>query len=96
MLKSVDVTYAGIDFTVIGSYATYKPATMYQKNGDPGEPAEGGNFEDYSVYLGDNDLTDLLSDDVLQYIMELADEAASEADEGPDAMDILKDLDRER
>jgi hypothetical protein len=96
MLKSVDVTYAGIDFTVIGSHETYKPATMYQKNGDPGEPAEGGNLEDYSVYLSENDLTELLSDDVLLHIMKLADEAASEADEGPDAMDILKDLDRDR
>jgi len=89
MTKTVEVTYAGIDFTVTGYYAPYVPANFL-------DPAEGGNFEDYSVYLGDNDLTDLLSDDVLQYIMELADKAAGEADEGPDPMDILKDLDRDR
>ena len=89
MNKTVDVTYAGIDFTISGSYSPYVPATRL-------DPAEGGNFEDYTVCIGDNDLTDLLSDDVIQYIMELADEAASEADEGPDPMDILKDLDRDK
>jgi hypothetical protein len=89
---TVDVTYAGIIFTVDGYYTPYKPATMYQKNGDPGDPAEGGTFEDYRIFIEENDVTDLLSDDIVQYIMELADEAAD--DEGEPEPELWKDLDK--
>lgn len=31
--------------TATGSISTYYPATMYRSNGDPGDPAEGGEVE---------------------------------------------------
>jgi hypothetical protein len=74
---TVDVTYSGIVFTVSGDYAPYVPANFL-------DPAEGGSFEDYTISIGENDLTDLLSDDVVQYIMELADNAAGDYEPEPE------------
>jgi hypothetical protein len=71
MTKTVTVNCAGIEFTVTGEYVPYVPENFL-------DPAEGGGFEDYSVCIGNDDLTELLSGDVLQYIIKLADEAASE------------------
>jgi hypothetical protein len=34
-----------LEFEVTGSVSEYHPATMYDRNGDPGSPEEGGEFE---------------------------------------------------
>jgi hypothetical protein len=44
-----------------GYVSKYHPATMYKNNGDPGEPAEGGELEDFAIYLDGKDITDTIS-----------------------------------
>ena len=44
-----------------GYITKYHPATMYKNNGDPGDPEEGGELEDFAVILNDKDITDTLS-----------------------------------
>lgn len=34
-----------LELTIDYSVSTYYPATMYRRNGDPGDPAEGGEVE---------------------------------------------------
>lgn len=39
-----------IEITVTFNISSYRPETMYRSNGDPGDPAEGGDLEIESVY----------------------------------------------
>jgi hypothetical protein len=41
--------YEEIEFNVIGSVSWGKPATMYDRNGDPGDPEEYDEFEVISI-----------------------------------------------
>jgi hypothetical protein len=44
-----DRPYEEIEFTVIGNVSEYHPATMYDRNGDPGDPAWGGELDVTSI-----------------------------------------------
>jgi len=51
-----------------GYVAEYVPATMYRNNGDPGDPAEGGEVEIEEMYVTDEngiEIDYLLDDDWL-------------------------------
>lgn len=62
------VTYKGIDL-MVDYYATpYVPEVWFEDNGDPGSPAEGGDFEIEAVRVNDTDITDLLSPRVIEEI----------------------------
>jgi hypothetical protein len=37
------------EFEVHATISTYHPATMYDSNGDPGSPEEGGELEDIEI-----------------------------------------------
>jgi len=66
------VTYKGIDLE-IDYYATpYVPARYYLDNGDPGYPAEGGDFDIESVRLIDStvDIYDLFTEEQLKEIVQ--------------------------
>lgn len=57
----------------------YVPARMYMNNGDPGHPAEGGEINICSVEVNlpgvtNFDLTEDLSQSVIDYLAEQADE----------------------
>ena len=59
------------EYRVQGFRTKYYPATMYLANGDPGDPAEGGDLEDCQVWEGErklpDDETDALMDDDIFY-----------------------------
>ena len=64
------VTYKDIELKV-DYYATpYVPARYYLDNGDPGYPAEGGDFDVEAVYLLGSrvDIYELLSEDTIHEI----------------------------
>lgn len=64
------VTYKTIELE-IDFYATpFIPEVRYLSNGDPGYPAEGGDFDVESVRLAgsDVDIFELLSDETIQAI----------------------------
>lgn len=46
-----------------GYISKYHPATMYKNNGDPGDPAEGGELEDFAIYLDGKDITETVSNE---------------------------------
>lgn len=78
MQKQATVTVQGVEFTVEGDYTPYTPATMYASNGDPGDPAEGGNLEDAIIRIGEQDVGHVLSAVVFNAVLEAAEEAAAE------------------
>lgn len=50
--KSLDDRFLGsLEIRASGTISAYHPATMYERNGDPGSPAEGGevSFEELLV-----------------------------------------------
>ncbi len=53
--------YDGERIRVTGFMTDYTPATMYDRNGDVGSPAEGGEIEDYKVFKMDG--TEIPDDD---------------------------------
>lgn len=78
MQKQATVTVQGVEFTVEGDYTPYKRATMYASNGDPGDPAEGGDLEDAVIMIGDQDVGEVLSPAVYSAVIEAAEEKAAE------------------
>jgi len=59
-----------IEVLLDGTISKYHPATMYKNNGDPGDPEEGGELEDFSVKLDGIDITDTLSKDEYERLRE--------------------------
>jgi hypothetical protein len=84
MEKTVTVNYSSVDFTIIGEYADYVPANFH-------DPAKGGCFEDYQIFVESNDITELLNTDAISEIINLANAEAG-SDDGPDPMDSRKEL----
>jgi len=70
------VSIGDLDYDCTGEWVPYQPAVMYKRNGDPGDPAEGGYYEDVTVMLDGVDVTDKLSDDDMESIQ-------SEMDDNP-------------
>jgi hypothetical protein len=66
------VEYRGVEFSVSGEYVPYSPARAYNRNGDPGEDAEGGYFEKFDILIGENSIFDLLKEEHVEAIEELA------------------------
>jgi hypothetical protein len=61
----LEVTYEKVDLRVTGSYEPYIPGTPYLRNGDPGDPPEGGYFEATSIKLDGQELISILSEDAI-------------------------------
>jgi hypothetical protein len=70
--SSGPVTYRGIDLEIDYYSTPYMPAVYYLANGDPGYPAEGGDFDVEDVRLAGSDVSiiELLSDETIDRIAE--------------------------
>lgn len=71
-----------ITFTFVGrDYVPYSPAHI---TADPyySVDEEGGYFEDYDILLGDTDVTEILSDDVIEEVVRKAEEERGSSDYG--------------
>jgi hypothetical protein len=60
----------GIELEIEYEATPYIPARWTLSNGDPGYPAEGGEFDIYTVKVKGVDIIELLSDEMIQYIAE--------------------------
>jgi hypothetical protein len=49
-----------VEVELSGTISKYHAATMYKNNGDPGDPEEGGELEDFTVTLDGVDITEYL------------------------------------
>jgi len=65
-----NITFRGIDLYIEYEWSEYIPEKMYLSNGDPGYPAEGGDFDIYAVLVGEIDIIGLLSDKTISEIAE--------------------------
>lgn len=72
MENTESIVYNGIEMEVTGDYLELIPATMYTRNGDPGNPAEGGYIDDASISIGGVDVTDILDESCRAEIETLA------------------------
>lgn len=68
MTSYQDINFKGIDLRVHYETTPYSPEVRYLPNGDPGYPAEGGDFDIYSVELEGVDILCLLSQDTIDSI----------------------------
>ena len=70
MTGSGYVTYKGIELEIDYYSTPYVPERLYLSNGDPGYPAEGGDFDVEGVRLlgSDVDIFELLSEDTIHEI----------------------------
>ena len=64
MRLSATVYHNDHEFEVEASYSPYRPATMYARNGDPGNPEEGGEVEDMTITFCGVDVTDIVSKEI--------------------------------
>lgn len=67
------ITFRGVELKVTGDYSRGRPARMYMRNGDPGYPEEPDEFTIESVFIGEEDATDLLDsmlDDIATKVLE--------------------------
>jgi hypothetical protein len=49
-----------VEVELSGTISKYHAATMYKRGGDPGDPEEGGELEDFTVTLDGVDITEYL------------------------------------
>jgi len=70
------------ELTVEGTYNEYHPGTQYDRNGDPGDPPEGGDFDLDSVKIGGVDVTELLSKEAIAWLANAAAEKAAGTEGG--------------
>ena len=70
MNSSGHVTYKGIELEIDYYSTPYVPEVRYLSNGDPGYPAEGGDFDVEAVRLlgSDVDIFELLSESTIEEI----------------------------
>ncbi len=66
----------GVEFRVVGSYRA--PSRGYTMR-DPvcDVPGEGASLEDYSIYIDDADITEMLKDSIIDEIVDLVCEEES-------------------
>lgn len=71
---TVTITFGESDIEMeIGYEATpYRPEVRYLSNGDPGYPAEGGDFDIYEVRVGGVNIISLISKNDMDKIQEIA------------------------
>ena len=69
--SSSNITYKGVDMYVEFNYSEYRPAVYYLSNGDPGYPAEGGEFEITSIQVGGIEIGTLIDDDACAEIEQI-------------------------
>ena len=85
MTRTLNVTMGKNSVRIVADVIPYRPATMYEKNGDPGSPAEGGIGDvtvTVSTPLPTLNITDIIETvGGMDYIHELIEEdVANEAD----------------
>ena len=91
MKATREISVEDVTFTVEFNYSPYVPATMYRANGDPGDPAEGGEVEILTITLSTTfpdghieyspDLSPFLNDETLEYIQTELEESDLEPEE---------------
>jgi hypothetical protein len=64
-----EVEYSNITFRVEGDYNEYHPAHI-SCDAEKDYPAEGGDWEEYFIHLGENDITEFLNDRAIEAILE--------------------------
>lgn len=76
--KTVTVEHEGFEFEVSGDWEPPITGTMYDRHGDPGDPPEGGCFEDYDILMDGKSIYELLAAGVVDAIMEKANAAVED------------------
>lgn len=76
--KTVTVEHEGFDFEVSGDWEPPVPGTMYDRHGDPGDPPDGGYFEDFDILLDGKSIYELLAPEAIDAIVEKAKDAVTD------------------
>lgn len=59
----ISINYKEVEMVVEYEVTPYIPEVRYLSNGDPGYPAEGGEFNIIDIIVRDQSITTLLSDE---------------------------------
>jgi hypothetical protein len=69
MQVNQDIAYRGLRFRVEGDYDDYLPAHI-SADAEQDYPGEGGDWNEYQIFLGECDVTELLAMKVVNAILE--------------------------
>ena len=72
MTGSVTITYCDIEMEIVYEATPFVPEVRYLSNGDPGYPAEGGDFDIYEVIVGGVNIISLINNEDMEKIQEIA------------------------
>ena len=75
MTGSVTIMYCDIEMRIEYEATPFVPEVRYLSNGDPGYPAEGGDFDVYEVIVGGVNIISLISSEDLDKITDMASRA---------------------
>ncbi len=67
-MSAGSIKFRGIKLDIEFEATQYVPAKMYEDNGDPGSPEEGGDFDIYTILLNGVDIWELLDDQTIEEI----------------------------
>ena len=70
MIGEGTVGFKGVDLYIKYEATPFVPEVRYLSNGDPGYPAEGGDFDIYSISVEGIEIIGLLSDETIKKIEE--------------------------
>ena len=59
--KVVNINYADNTLTISGYYTAGREGVQYKRNGDPGDPPEPEEFEIETIWIGSEDVTELMA-----------------------------------
>ncbi|MFZ4617908.1 MAG: hypothetical protein ACOYM2_17140 [Rectinemataceae bacterium] len=76
--ETVTVEHEGFQFEVSGDWEPPVPGKFYARNGDPGDPPEGGYFENYDIKFNEESILDLLSSETVDAILDKAGDAVTD------------------
>jgi hypothetical protein len=67
-----------LELEIEGKIEKFIPAKMPSKNNETGSPAEGGEVEDFGVFLNGHEITKFLTDKQISVLQEYLIEASRE------------------
>jgi hypothetical protein len=93
-MSTGSIKFRGIKLDIEFEATQYVPAKMYETNGDPGSPEEGGDFDIYEVLLNGVNIMELLDEQTIEEIgIQYQEENDLFGDEGNDEPDWGDDID---
>jgi len=74
LTKTVEMEfdYENVPIRFVGEWEPRGGGHYYAKNGDPGDPPEGGCFDEFLIFVGEGEVSALFSEEAIDGIYQMA------------------------